>query len=137
MLKGNQHGFIRGRFCQTNLIAFYDQVTKALDADVAVDVVFLDFSKAFDTVSHPVLIKKLDDCGIGAYTVRWIADWLKGRTQRVVADGSYSTWGEVGSRVPQGSVLGPALFNLFISDLDDGVKSNLFKFADDTKFGVR
>ena len=59
MLKGNQHGFIRGRSCQTNLIAFYDPVTKALDAGVAVDVVFLDFIKAFDTVSHPILIKKI------------------------------------------------------------------------------
>ena len=100
MLMGNQHGFIRGRSCQTNPIAFYDQVTKALDAGVAVDVVFLDFSKAFDTVSHPILIKKLGDCGIDAYTVRWIADWLKGHIQRVVVDGSYSIWGDVGSGVP-------------------------------------
>ncbi|XP_059581880.1 uncharacterized protein LOC109283139 [Alligator mississippiensis] len=78
ILKGNQHGFIRGRSCQTNLIAFCNQVTKALDAGVAIDVVFLDFSKAFDTVSHTILIKKLGDCGIDAYTVRWIANWLKG-----------------------------------------------------------
>ena len=70
---------------------------------------------------------------IDAYTVRWIADWLKGCTQRVVVDGSYSTWGEVGSGVPQSSVLGPMLFNQFISELDNGVKSNLFKFTDDTK----
>ena len=96
MLKGNQHSFIRSRSCQTNLIAFYDQVTKAMEAGVAMDVVFLDFSKTFDAVSHPILIKKLGDCGIDAYTVRWIADWLKGRTQRVVVDGSYSTWGGSG-----------------------------------------
>ena len=62
-----------------------------MDAGVAVDVVFLDFSKAFDTVSHPILIKKLGDCGIDAYTVRWIADWLKGCTQMVVVDGSCLT----------------------------------------------
>ena len=58
MLRGNQHGFIRGRSCQTNLVAFYDQVTKSLDAGVTVDIVFLDFWKAFDTASHPILIKK-------------------------------------------------------------------------------
>ena len=111
----------------------YNQVTKSLDTGVAVDVVFLDIRKAFDTVSHPILIKKLGDCGTDAYTNRWIANWLRGHTQGVVVDGSFSTWREVGCEVPQGLVLGPALFNFFISDLDNGVKSSLFKFADDTE----
>ena len=100
MLRGNQHGFIRGRSCQSNLVAFYDQVTKSLEAGVAVDIVFLDFRKAFDTLSHPILIKKLGNCAVDAYTVRWVANWLEGCTQRVVVDGSFLTWRDVGSRVP-------------------------------------
>ena len=100
MLRGNQHRLITGRSCQTNLVAFYDQVTKSLDAGVAVDTVFLDFRRAFDTVSHPILIQKLGDCGVDTYTVKWVPNWLKGRTQRVVVDGSFLTWRDVGSGVP-------------------------------------
>ncbi|CAM5109435.1 unnamed protein product [Eretmochelys imbricata] len=127
-----QHGFTKGRSCQTNLISFFEIF---LDKGNAVDLIYLDFSKAFDTVLHGELLVKLDKMGINMKIERWIRNWLKARLQRVLLNSELSGWREVTSGVPQGSVLGSILFNLFITDLGTKSETVLIKFVDDTKLG--
>ena len=93
------------------------------------DVVYLDFQKAFDKVPHQRLLIKLKAHGIGNDVINWIEKWLTHRRQRVIVDGEIS----VLSGVPQGSVLGPILFLIYINDLEDGISSKVLKFADGTK----
>ena len=131
----SQHGFMQGKSCTTNLLHFLEVLTKAVDQGESVDVVYLDFAKAFDKVPHSKLIQKLEAHGITGKLKNWTRSWLAGRQQRVVICGEASTWKEVKSGVPQGSLLGPVLFKIHINDLDTMLRliSLVLKFADDTK----
>jgi len=138
LIRDSQHGFMPGRSCATNLVRFMDKVSQAVDEGESVDILYLDFAKAFDKVPHKRLINKLRGKGIDPDTVRWIENWLSGRTQKVCIQGEESDTCPVESGVPQGTVLGPILFTVYIDDLEVEVERQqldvlVIKFADDTK----
>jgi ribonucleases P/MRP protein subunit RPP40 len=135
LIRDSQHGFTTGRSCLTNLLEFFEEVTFQIDESKPVDIIYLDFAKAFDKVPYQRLFKKLISHGVGGNILEWVKTWLTGRRQKVGINRCYSRWKDVLSGVPQGSVLGPLLFLIYINDLDYGIVSKLIKFADDTKVG--
>lgn len=139
LLHDSQHGFMKNKSCTTNLLEFLEVVTKCVDEKNGFDVIYLDFSKAFDLVPKERLMEALKMHGISGNVYNWIKNWLSGRKQRVVLNGKYSSWQDVISGVVQGSCLGPLLFLIFINCIDEAAPllTILRKFADDTKIGQK
>jgi hypothetical protein len=134
LINESQHGFTNGKSTTTQLLEFIDNIGRTLDCSGQTDIIYLDFSKAFDSVSHNLLIHKLKELGMSSRMLNWFNSYLRNRYQRVVVNGGTSKWLPVKSGVPQGSILGPLLFNIFISDMSYVPKhSNIVFYADDTK----
>ena len=133
LISDKQYGFLPGRSTTLQLLKYIDFCTGAIVNNKHVDSVYLDFSKAFDSVPHRRLLGKLESYGIRGPLLGWIRDFLSDRTQRVVINGECSASDPVVSGVPQGSVLGPLLFVIYINDLPDMLNSPCLMFADDSK----
>ena len=133
LLSNKQYGFVNKRSSTTQLLKFVDTCIESMAKGEVVDTIYFDFAKAFDTVPHRRLLSKLSAYGIHGNIFRWIKCFLEGRTQVVKVNGVESESASVLSGIPQGSVLGPILFLIYINDLPDVVASNSLLYADDTK----
>lgn len=137
-ISDSQHGFQSGRSTTSNLILFTETLLTNMDQRYQTDAIYTDFSKAFDKVNHPTLISKLFKIGIHGDLLRWLKSYISKRSQIVVAAGFKSNRVSVTSGVPQGSILGPLLYTLYINDIDECFKhSKILLFADDMKAFMR
>ena len=123
ILSSFQHGFRSNHSCASQLLITVEDLARNLDRGLQTDVLILDFQKAFDTVPHQRLIRKLDFYGIRGTILTWITKWLSARTQQVVVDGEASEPVHVRSGVPQGTVLGPLMFLIYINNIADNMDS--------------
>ena len=136
LLNDSQHGFRRTRSCLSQLLAHFDHITRLLELGNCVDVVYLDFAKAFDKVDIGITLRKLKSLGIHRHLGKWLQSFLSGRLQSVLVEGKKSQPKPVLSSLPQRSVLGPLLFLILIGDIDQDVATSfLSSFADDTCIG--
>ena len=131
----SQHGFLRQRSCVTQLLSVLHAIGQSLVKNIQTDIVYLDFANAFNSVDHQILLQKLKSYGMRGQLYKWFVDYLNGHCQRVVIDGASSHWAPVTSGVPQGSILGPILFVIFINDLPDILSNEKMAslYADDTE----
>ena len=127
-----QHGFREKRSCETQLIITVEEISRYLDNKQQVDMLILDFSKAFDTVPHTRLLRKLDHCGVRGNIHGWLESWLTTREQKVLVDGEKSRLVKIKSGVPQGTVLRPLMFLLYINNIGENIGSSVRLFANDS-----
>ena len=136
MIKDEQHGFRTERSCATNLVGLCDSLALSLNDNIRTDVIYFDFAKAFDSVNHDLILLKLKNkFGIDGRLLKFITDYLRDRQQQVLISGKFSSMKNARSGVPQGSILGPLLFIIFIDDIAGGISpgTHLSLYADDTK----